>query len=121
MKELRRDREQEERKQHRDDARRDPIARHGKPWEDDWRLGWIEGGRSDGNGIGVQRVLHLIDHETEAGEIEVVRPSYPGSRRFVRDDRIHGDVVNALSDYRSRRKDRIGDRGRRHKTFVKTR
>ena len=47
----------------------------------------------------LQRLLHLVDHETEAGEIEVARPIYPAVACLVADHKAeNGTPEKKIND-----------------------
>src|SRR5437899_9173834 len=49
--------------------------------------------------MSIQRVLHLIDHESEAGEIETAHPTYFAMAGFVTNDETdHGAPEKKIND-----------------------
>src|SRR5437762_10194295 len=49
--------------------------------------------------MSIQRVLHLIDHESEAGEIETAHPAYFAMAGFVTNDETdHGHPKKEIND-----------------------
>ena len=110
--------EQQQRRQERDQTRNDPLAGQGQARKKNSWFGGVETGCTDGDRFGVQRPLHLIDHESEPGEIEAARPVDPAMGGFVRDDQPDDSrpekEINYVTDFSGEPADRFEqDRDRR--------